>query len=244
MSATMTQHPTVSFASVDRENIMTLHGVFQLLQEIAIAHANLFDTGTDAMMERGESWLLSRMAVAVERYPRYEEKLQVHTWSSGIRGFKGFRDFHVTDAAGATVILGSSLWVYFNTRTLTIMRVPADVAARFPSKPDGVFCPGLERLEFDGPGEGARTFPLSLRYSDIDANDHVNNTAYMDLLQTALVRAGLPARPTQIRLKYAKPIPAGVDAVEVRIGTAATAAKPTPFSIGYSDILCAVGTVA
>lgn len=242
MSATMTQHPIVSFASVDRENVMTLRAVFLTLQEIAIAHANLFDTGTNAMLERGESWLLSRMAVSIERYPRYEEKLQVHTWSSGIRGFKGFRDFRVTDASGATVILGSSMWVYFNTRTLTIMRVPADVAERFPSNPDTAFCPQLEKLEFDAPGDGARSFVLSLRYSDIDANDHVNNTAYLDLLQTALARSGLPLRPKNVRLKYAKPVPAGTESVEVRLAPAAEAGGHVSFSIGFSDTLCAVGT--
>lgn len=242
MSATLTQHPTVAFASVDRENVMTLRAVFQMLQEIAIAHANLFDTGTDAMLTRGESWLLSRMAVSIRRFPRYEEKLKVHTWSSGIRGFKGYRDFRVTDEAGEEVILGSSLWVYFNTRTLVITRVPADVAARFPSKPEGTFCPTLEKLDFAEPGPEAKTFPISLRYSDIDANDHVNNTAYLDLLQTALGRAGLPPRPSSVQLKYAKAIPAGVDTADVKIQP--VAGGGAVFSISYSDTLCALGTVS
>lgn len=242
MSATLTQHPTVSFAFVDRENVITLQGVFHLLQEAAIAHANLFDTGTEAMLQRGESWLLSRMAVAIRRYPRYEEKLEVFTWSSGIKGFKGFREYRVTDAQGTPVILGSTLWIYFNSRTHTIMRVPTEIAARFPSHPEGAFCPQLEKIEFPLPDEKAPIFPVSLRYSDLDANDHVNNTVYLDLLQTALGQAGAPLRPQEVQIKYTKPIPAGTAAAEVRLAPAPGGDSGWVFSIGFSDTLCAQGT--
>lgn len=244
MSETFTQHPSVSFAFVDRENVITLRGVFLLLQEAAIAHANLFDTGTDAMLQRGESWLLSRMAVTIQRYPLYEEKLRVHTWSSGIRGFKGYRDFRVTDAQGEPVFLGSSLWIYFNMRTLAIARVPREVAARFPAHADNVHCPELEKLEFPLPGEQAASCALALRYSDIDANDHVNNTAYLDLVQTALARHGGPVRPREVRLKYAKPIPAGIDTAIVRTAPDPTAVERTVFSISYADTLCLQGTAS
>ncbi len=240
MSETFVLHASVAFGDVDRDNVLTLQGVFKLLQEAAIAHANQYDTGTDAMVARGESWVLKRMAVAIDRYPRYAEPLRVETWSTGIRGSIGNRDFRVYGGDGGTVIRGSSLWIYISVRAKSVVRVPADVAARFPSGAGAPFCPNLQDLAFDEPASSAaETLPVSLRYSDVDANDHVNNTAYFDLLQTALSRLGRPARPRGVRVKYGRGIPGDTAGVEVRVAPAG--AGGSSFSIASGDETFAQG---
>ena len=207
----------VSYRDVDRTEVLSLPGVFRLLQEAAIRHANVFETGTRGMLTRGETWVLNRMAVNVARYPRFEEALRIETWSSGIKGFKGYRDFRVYDADERCVIAGSSLWLYVSVKTKGIVRVPRELATRFPMHATEVFCPELEVLEFGMTPAGAPVWEIALRYSDVDVNEHVNNTAYLELVQTALARAGLSPRPAEVRFKYAKAIPAEVDAVNVRI---------------------------
>lgn len=221
----------VAFGDVDRDNVLTLRGVFQLLQEAAIAHANKYDTGTDAMVTRGESWVLSRMAVGIARYPRYGEPLRVETWSSGIRGFKGYRDFRVFDRDQCAIITGSSVWLYVSIRTKAIIRVPREIAGLFPVSRDGVFCPELEGLALDAPDSGVAPSEITLRYSDVDANGHVNNTAYLDLLQTALAQAAHPARPASVKIKYSRGIPAGTRAAGVRLDAAPGSDGMLRFSI-------------
>lgn len=234
----------VSYREVDREEVLQLPAVFQLLQEAAIAHANRHDVGPRAVATSGESWVLNRIAVRIHRYARYEEPLRIETWSSGIKGFKGYRDFRVFDRAGELVIAGSSLWLYVSLATKSIVRVPRAVAERFPARSENVFCPELESLAFPEPGadEGAKTIPVSVRYGDVDANGHVNNAVYLDYLQTALVRAGRPARPSEVRLKFGQGIPADADTVMVRIAKAQ--ATRTAFAIGQAGDIAAHGDVA
>jgi len=240
MSDTFVLRSSVAFGDVDRDNVLTLQGVFKLLQEAAIAHANLYDTGTDAMVTRGESWVLKRMAVAIDRYPRYGEALRVETWSTGIRVSKGHRDFRVYAADGEPIVRGSSLWLYISVLAKSVVRVPAEIAARFPSRPDDVFCPDLDGLAFDAPDHlPADVLPVSLRYSDVDANDHVNNTAYLDLLQTALSRLRRPPRPRDVRIKYGRGIPGEAAGVEVRLSPAVDGA--TRFSIASGEEVVAQG---
>ena len=100
MTEELTLNTIVSYGDVDRDEVLLLPGVFKFLQEAAIKHADLFDAGTHAMVSRGESWVLNRMAAAIHRYPRYEESVRVVTWSSGIRAFKGYRDFRVFCGCG------------------------------------------------------------------------------------------------------------------------------------------------
>jgi acyl-ACP thioesterase len=229
---------SVNYGDVDRAEVMLLGRLFKLLQEVAIRHANQFDTGTRAMAMRGESWVLHRIAVDVERYPRFEERLRVETWSSGIKGFRGFREFRVYDGGGQAVARGSSVWVYVNLKTKAIVRVPAEVAEGFPKVEEGVWCPELAQRKFPSPSARAMNVPVTLRYGDFDVNAHVNNAAYLDLVQTALAASGGPVCPRRIRMNFAKAIPAGTERVEVRVEQTGETVR---IAIADGDVVFAVG---
>jgi medium-chain acyl-[acyl-carrier-protein] hydrolase len=235
---------SLSFGSVDRDHLITLSGIFKLLQEAAIAHANQYDTGTDAMITRGESWVLNRMATEIIRYPHYGERLRVETWSSGIRGFKGYRDFRIFDVSGNLVITASSLWLYVNMQTHSIIRVPREIAAHFPCSNQERYCPDLEALHLPipTPDTAAKT-TISLRYSDIDANAHVNNTSYLDFLQTTLAEASYSPRPTQVQIKYGKGISVGTASVTVHLAHSPDSSSMQAFSILAGNEMSAQGTV-
>ncbi len=219
MSDQFTLTAVVPFAHVDREQRILLRGVFELLQEAAIKHADQFAAGTQAIVTRGETWVLNRMAAEIARYPRYEEPLRVVTWSSGIRGFKGYRDFRVT-CGDELIVSASSLWLYLNLATKSLCRVPREIAARFPARTEGVFCPDLEELVWTPPAPGATDAAISVRYSDVDGNGHVNNTAYFDYLQTALALRRLPPRPRRLEIQFLREIPPDADHVTVRLAPA------------------------
>jgi medium-chain acyl-[acyl-carrier-protein] hydrolase len=241
MTEILTLDATVSYWDVDRDGVLLLPGVFKLLQEAAIKHADQFGAGARAMVTRGESWVLNRMAAAIHRYPRYEEPLRVVTWSSGIRAFKGYRDFRLY-VGEELVVSASSLWLYVSLKTKSLVRVPEEVAATFPSRPGAVFRPDLDKLRLVPPdAASARTYPVSVRYSDVDGNGHVNNTAYFDYLQTALVRGGFPPRPANLEIQFLKEIPPGAESVDVYLE-----ARGTAIALGFGSpgILFAQGQVS
>lgn len=216
MSEIFTLQSVVAYADVDRDQVMTLAGVFKLLQEAAIKHADVYGLGAKAMAAHGESWVLNRVAARIDRYPRYEEKLTVRTWSAGIRGFRGYRDLRLF-CGDELVLSASTLWIYVNLRTKALARVPADLADRFPTGQAEVHRADLEKMRLDPPAAGADLTEISLRYSDFDGNAHLNNTAYLDCLQTALARQSLPAKPKAIELQFLKEVPAAIPSVLVAI---------------------------
>lgn len=205
---------SVSYWNVDRDNLLSLKSLFLFLQEAAIRHADQCGAGAHAKESRGESWVLHRMAVAMHRYPRYEEALRVETWSSGIRAFKGFRDFRLY-CGDELIASASSIWLYLNLASKVICRVPKEIAAGFPTKGDDPFFPDLEKQRMELPAGSLIEREVSLRYSDYDGNDHVNNTAYFDYLQTALAAAGCSPRPGKLRIEFLKEIPLSAEKVSV-----------------------------
>lgn len=232
---------TVSYGDVDRDERLLLSGLFKLLQESAIRHANQFDTGTRALLERGESWVLNRVAVQIHEYPRYEDAVTVETWSRGIIGFRGYREYRVY-RHGELLAAASSLWLYVDLRTKTLTRVPAEIADAFPLHEGDVHAPDLDKLSLPAPaGAEMQTCTLSLRYSDVDGNGHVNNTAYLEFLQTALHACGRPTRPASIQVRWLKEIRPDAARVDVRV---APAGGGFSFSIGAADTVCAQGQLS
>jgi len=230
----------VSYWNVDRDNLLSLRSLFAFLQEAAIRHADQCGAGARAKATRGETWVLRKMAVTVRRYPLYEEPLRVVTWSSGIRAFKGFRDFRAF-CGDELIASASSVWLYINVSEKAIGRVPADIAAGFPSRPEDVFRPDLERLRIEPPADGCAGREVTVRYSDFDGNGHVNNTAYFDYLQTALAAGGLPPRPLQIEVEFLKEIPPGIESVWVALEARGPGVA---FSLGAPPVCFAKGTAA
>lgn len=216
MSEIFTLESEVSYWDVDRDQRMTLGGVFKLLQEAAIKHADVYGLGAKAMSALGESWVLNRVAAEIARYPRYEEKVTVRTWSAGIRGFRGYRDLRIF-CGDEIVASASTLWLYINLRTKSLARLAPELAERFPVGQAEVFRPDLDKLRIEPPAASAPATEISLRYSDFDGNAHLNNTAYLDCVQTALSRQAMPARPKCVEMQFLKEVSPAVGAVQVAL---------------------------
>lgn len=238
MTGKLILNVTVAYGDVDRHEVMLLPRIFKMLQDAAIMHADQYGTGAEARTTSAQTWVLNRIAAAINRYPRPGEVLRVETWSTGIKGFKGYRDFRVYDAAGAIVVAASSLWLYVDAIRKSIVRVPRDIATTFPIGPESAWCPELEELPFEPPADGSTAVPVTLRFSDFDVNDHVNNAAYLDLVQTAVTRAGRSAHPKRVDLKFSKAIPSQAESVTIRLGTNGSASH---FSIEDVGVVFATG---
>ena len=82
---------------------------------------------------------------------------------------------------------------------------------------------------------------MTVRYSDCDANGHVNNTAYFDYLQTALVRQGRSAHPRRLELQFVREIAPEAEAAQVRLEARGDCQA---FAIGSGDVVYAQGELA
>jgi len=231
----------VPFADVDRNQVMLLPQLFKLLQEAAVQHADLFGVGVRGIAERGTSWVLNRLAVELTRYPRRDEEIRVTTWSTGVQSFKGYREFRL-HSGDELLLSASSLWLWIDLHTRSLTRVPAEIAATFPvGSGSSPYRAELDHLRLTPPAATAAALKLDVRYSDQDANGHVNHTAYFDLLQTALQRRGLSPQPRHLEIQFQREIPADATEVEVRLESRG---NETAFALTNSTTSFAQGLVA
>lgn len=116
------------------------------------------------------------------------------------------------------------------------------MAERFPVGQAEVHRPDLDRIRFEPLGNGAGTTEISLRYSDFDGNAHLNNTAYLDCLQTALSRQSLPVRPKRIEMQFLKEVATTTASVQVAVER--TSEAGAAFAVRSGVELHAQGAVA
>ncbi|MFR9650215.1 MAG: acyl-ACP thioesterase domain-containing protein [Rikenellaceae bacterium] len=176
---------TVTSSDIDLWGYLRPTAILAILQEAAYLHSEQRRMGVDALHEQNVTWVLSRVRVEAERLPELHERIRVRTWHKGQSkesGLFSLRDFIIYDSEDRAIIRATSSWLVINIETRRITRI------------DKLFSGDstLSRLVYQGDAiqsEAERVNPLSdgqavgehrVLYSDIDINQHVNNTKYLE----------------------------------------------------------------
>ncbi|XVE70380.1 hypothetical protein DITRI_Ditri10aG0068000 [Diplodiscus trichospermus] len=160
------------------------------LQETAINHcrsAGLLGNGfgaTPEMCKKNLIWVVTRMQVVVDRYPTWDDVVQVDTWvsASGKNGTR--RDWLVSDIkTGEVLTRASSVWVMMNKLTRRLSKIPEEVRGEIEPyfmNSDPVVAEDSRKLvKLDDSTTKYVQKGLTPRWGDLDVNQHVNNVKYI-----------------------------------------------------------------
>lgn len=166
---------------VDMTNKATLQAICQYLQEVASNHAEKLGFGMTWLMENNRTWMLSRLNVKMDTYPKSGDEIIIRTWPTGAHRLFVLRDFVIENAQGQILGVAGSSWVYMNLETHHPIH-PLSGEITFIA-PDGV-----KRTISENPDKvGLTDNPVlksvyKVRYNDLDMNNHVNNIKYIEWL--------------------------------------------------------------
>ena len=169
---------TVRSYEVDAEGRLSILSLFNILQDSASNHADALGVSVHHLMAEDKTWVLSRMRLVIESYPRWRDRVRVHTWPSGGNRLFAFRKFAIEDARGKNLGMASSAWLVIDIAKRRPVRIapflqrlrPQDTHDGLPDAVDKLPAPASARL--------ARRFRV--RYRDLDINQHVNNVSYIE----------------------------------------------------------------
>ncbi len=150
------------------------------------ANADFADLGQtyQSMIEKGYYFIVTHANCHLVRQPEEEERILVRTWPCKIKGMQVSRNFSLIDPAGKPLAFCEMVYLVMDTNTGHPIRVKD-----FPLVP-------LYEVEREVPLEKRTRVKrsddmnevacLSPRFSDLDANGHVNNTHYPTFAYDAL----------------------------------------------------------
>lgn len=146
------------------------------------AHGKGF--GVDALNTHNYSWVLSRMALELDRRPAQYDPYHIATWISDYGRVLSTRNFPLTDGAGTEFGRAVTQWAMID---LTV-RTAVDLSGVGRAHADAIVD---EPSPTDKPRKILSVSPQQevehrVAYSDIDFNRHMNTMRYIDLMFDAM----------------------------------------------------------
>jgi acyl-ACP thioesterase len=147
------------------------------IQDMAWCHYNNVEKALGSLLPPGQVWLMTRLEVEVIDLPKWQDIIEVETWSRGIDKFYAYRDFIITGNDGKEAAKGTTTWVVLDTVNNKIARL-TELASRWPSR-TGVSSLGRDAEKVDQLKNPKYGPEYNVQYSDMDVNRHVNNVKYV-----------------------------------------------------------------
>lgn len=166
---------------VDNSRRIRPSAVADICQEMALNGADALGFGFDTLVERDVAWVLSRMHIVFDSYPRWKDVLTVNTWHKGLDSLFFIRDYELLSPSGERLVRATSSWVVINTRTRAFVRAEnlGDIISFQPQDGDNALEERADRIRI--PKEAGRELILEhkVSYSDVDIIGHANNVRYI-----------------------------------------------------------------
>ncbi|XP_050377628.1 palmitoyl-acyl carrier protein thioesterase, chloroplastic-like [Argentina anserina] len=170
----------------------TMETLMNLLQETALNHvtgSGLAGNGFGATREmslRKLIWVVTRVHIQVERYSCWGDVVEIDTWvdaagKNGMRRDWIIRDYHTQEI----ITRATSTWVIMNRETRRLSKIPDQVrqeVAPFYLNRAAIATEKIDKEKIDKLTDGTAgriRSGLAPRWSDMDANQHVNNVKYI-----------------------------------------------------------------
>lgn len=185
MSLVLRERSRVRANEIGPDGAMRIPALLDLLQEAAGNSATELGWGSDALLAKGKTWILSRFHLRLRALPSWREEIAVETWPSGALRVFALREFRAARADGSLLAEATSAWLLVAVPSKKPLRPPPEIAAAAAAAPPRLIEDAFGPLEAPGAGaaEGART---RIGRFDLDLNAHANNVAIFRALLEGL----------------------------------------------------------
>lgn len=175
-----TQDYIIRSYEVDAAGNLSVPSIFNLMQDAASGHALELGVSVPQLLAASYTWVLSRMILRMAHYPGWRDPVRIHTWPSGIQGAFALRDFDIRDSNGNALGCSRSAWIVIDTKERRPVRPTLFADQLKAAEGEPVMNYVLKKLPGQDHASVEKCF--TVRYSDLDINQHVNNVSYIEWL--------------------------------------------------------------
>ncbi len=171
----LTKNHVIKSYECDGNGTLRIPTLMNMFQDIAYNHAEVLGVGFDLCQSLGMTWVSVGYNILIDRMPGKDEIINIISWPSKTKAVVAIREFLITDQNDNVIIKASSQWAVIDL----IRKRPLILRDRFSNYPviperaiDTNFpkLPSLDRIDIIS--------KFTVRYDDIDPNNHVNNSLY------------------------------------------------------------------
>lgn len=178
MSGKMFQENCViKYYECDTTGHLSAPMLLNILLNVSGSQCTALGVGEDFTHDLGVAWVVIQYEIHFERMPRVNEEITVQTTPLSYNKYFSYRNFAGFDMEGNRLFTVESSFVLMDLNARKMVPIREDVVGPFevPKVNKMVRMTKLEKLT-----ELVTEKQFQVRYLDIDANQHVNNSKYLD----------------------------------------------------------------
>lgn len=195
-----TRDLAVRYHELDSCGNLRVGTLLNYLQDTAGMHAALLGVSMAELRKLGLTWVLSRIHLVVERYPRADEIVTIRTWPATRQEVFTCREFELRDGHGAWVARATTSWAVLNVTTRRPVRLEENLPP-YPLMPQRAVDDDFASLPAF-PEPAATEMGFRVLRSDLDLNNHVNNTIYVGWALEAVPDAVAAGKLTELEIAF------------------------------------------
>lgn len=176
MAKRFTEKHEIPYYECDVTGRLTLPMVLNVLLKTSEAQSDSLNRGVDYLAEMGLGWVITQHELEIKALPRVGEVVNVSTQAATYNKYFCYRDFWIHAESGEEYLHLQTTFIMMNLESRKLTAVPDEVIAPFECE-KSLKIKRAEKIEFPEFNESRE---YGVRYTDIDSNQHVNNTKYLE----------------------------------------------------------------
>ncbi len=193
----------VKYYEADYKKRVLITSVMNYFQDLVVKDSEKKQIGLDFLKERDMAWVIAKWDIEVKKYPSFKDTLLVKTIPVALKSFYAHRRFEIWNENSELVISANTLWILINIKT----RKPVKIDALFYDA-YGLDHENTDKLDFEKlqiPEQFTAQNEFTIRYTDIDTNEHVNNVKFVEwAMQTIPFEVITSKTLHRIQIEYKK----------------------------------------
>jgi medium-chain acyl-[acyl-carrier-protein] hydrolase len=169
---------SIPFSEVDTKKEVFLPTLWNFMQETAWHHAGHLQLGYSDLVKHQYFWVLSRLSIKMDEYPRWGDRIKIKTWLRGIGRLFALRNFSIANSKEEILGTANSAWLVLELKSRRPQRIEPifqHIRHLFDSLPSAE-----DPEKLPGPVQPKMKKSFTVEYGDIDMHHHVNNTKYIE----------------------------------------------------------------
>jgi acyl-CoA thioester hydrolase len=136
-------------------------------------------------------WLARETVIDIDALPVYGESIDVKTWVADFRKVRSIRLYELRKSGTDEIVgLAQTDWAFLEKSTGRPAPIPEELIAAFFPEGISTHAPGRDRFpSVPPPPEHEFAFARPVEWRDIDPARHINNSAYVSLIEDGAMQA-------------------------------------------------------